>query len=88
MRKCKRKSKKEKDPNAPKRPLTAYFLFMGDERAKVKASNPDFTIAEISKELGERWKTLDAGKKEMYQEKATKGKARYDVEMKEYRNKS
>ena len=24
-----------KDPNAPKRPMSAYFLFMNEERAKV-----------------------------------------------------
>jgi hypothetical protein len=30
-----KKEKKEKDPNAPKRPLGAYFLFSNDMRAKV-----------------------------------------------------
>lgn len=79
-----RKSKKVKDPNAPKRPLTGYFLFMGDERAKVRASNPDFTVAEIGRELGDRWNSLDAAKKEKYQEQAAKDRARYDLEMKEY----
>jgi len=27
------KEKKKKDPNAPKQPLSAYFLFLGDHRA-------------------------------------------------------
>ena len=36
-----KKAKKIKDPNAPKRSMTAYFLFMGEKRAEVKKSNPD-----------------------------------------------
>ena len=42
-------AKKEKDPNAPKRPLSAYFLFMGDKRAEVREKNPDFKIGDIAK---------------------------------------
>lgn len=34
------KEKKVKDPNAPKKPLGAYFLFSNDMRAKVKEENP------------------------------------------------
>ena len=41
--------KKEKDPNAPKRPMSAYFLFMGDKRAEVREKNPDFKIGDIAK---------------------------------------
>ena len=39
----------KKDPNAPKRPMTAYFLFMGDKRAEVREKNPDFKIGDIAK---------------------------------------
>ena len=39
----------KKDPNAPKRPMSAYFLFMGDKRAKVREKNPDFKIGNIAK---------------------------------------
>jgi len=35
-----KKETKVKDPNAPKRPLGAYFLFSNDMRAKVKEENP------------------------------------------------
>merc|ERR1712079_284653 len=44
-----------KDPNAPKKPLSAYFLFSQEERLKVKAENPDYSITEVAKELGKRW---------------------------------
>merc|ERR1712141_685273 len=41
-----------KDPNAPKKPLSAYFLFSQDERLKVKAEFPEFSITEVAKEIG------------------------------------
>ena len=40
--------------NAPKKPLSAYFLFSQEERLKVKAENPDYSITEVAKELGRR----------------------------------
>lgn len=81
----KRNLKKKKDPNAPKRALTAYFLFMADERTKVKDANPGFGVADISKELGNRWNNMDEFQKEKYIEMAAKDRARYDAEMKEYK---
>merc|ERR1711994_272392 len=47
--------KKKKDPNAPKQPLSAYFIFSTEERLKVKEENPGFSICEVAKELGRRW---------------------------------
>jgi len=35
------KPKKEKDPNAPKRPISSYFLFMNDRRKTLKTEKPD-----------------------------------------------
>lgn len=35
-----RKSKKEVDPDKPKKPLSAYFRFANEKREAVKAENP------------------------------------------------
>ncbi|CAF4497856.1 unnamed protein product, partial [Rotaria magnacalcarata] len=35
-----RAPKSQKDPNAPKRPLSTFFLFSQDERPKIKKDNP------------------------------------------------
>ena len=35
-----------------KKPLTAYFLFLGDHRASYKEKNPEAKMGDISKALG------------------------------------
>jgi hypothetical protein len=52
------KKKQKKDPNAPKRPQSAFLLFSNSERANVRADNPEFKLADIGRELGVRWKAL------------------------------
>ena len=76
-----KKGKKEKDPNKPKRPLSGYFLFMADERNKVREEHPDWKTGDIGKELGKSQNTLDANRKKKYQDQADKAKAKYDKEM-------
>lgn len=52
------KTKKAKDPDAPKRPASAYILFSNAKRAEVVAANPTAKLPEISKTLGGMWKAL------------------------------
>jgi len=80
------KRKKKKDPNAPKRPLSAFFLFCADERPAVKALYPGHSVGEAAKELGERWNKVSADVKAKYEAKAAQDKTRYDKEMTIYRN--
>jgi len=60
------KRKKEKDPNAPKRPSTPYFAFMNEKRAQIKADNPNCSIGEIGKIGGKLWAELDDATKQAY----------------------
>eukprot|EP00472_Partenskyella_glossopodia_P002962 CAMPEP_0197524916 /NCGR_PEP_ID=MMETSP1318-20131121/10343_1 /TAXON_ID=552666 /ORGANISM="Partenskyella glossopodia, Strain RCC365" /LENGTH=171 /DNA_ID=CAMNT_0043078015 /DNA_START=32 /DNA_END=547 /DNA_ORIENTATION=+ len=68
----KKRKRKKKDPNAPKRPLGAYFLFLDDNRAKMKKDNPEIKGQAFSKLMGEKWKALDAAERGEYKEKAKK----------------
>jgi hypothetical protein len=57
--KVKRKRvKKEKDPNAPKRPLTAFFLYSTFARPEVKDELGDVSPVEINNEILRRWKEM------------------------------
>jgi len=74
-----------KDPNAPKRPLGSFFLFAGDMRPVIKKANPSATIGDIGKELGKRWKNIDAPTKKKYEAMAAAGKKDYEKAMEKYR---
>ncbi|EGU11435.1 Non-histone chromosomal protein [Rhodotorula toruloides ATCC 204091] len=81
----------KKDPNAPKRPLSAYMHFSQDQRSVVKEENPDVTfvghcesIGEIGKILGAKWKELPEDERKPYEEKASADKSRYEKEKAAY----
>lgn len=77
--------KKKKDPNAPKQPLSAYFIFSSEERLKVKAEHPSYSICEVAKELGRRWADMSPEVKQRYQQMAEEGRQKYDQDMAAYR---
>lgn len=73
------KVKKSKDPNAPKRPLTAFFLFMDDFRKAYKEANPDSKgVKMVAKEAGEKWKLMTDEEKKPYTDKAAELKAEFN----------
>ena len=80
-----RGNKPPKDPNKPKRALSAFFYYANDERASVRAANPDFSVGEVAKELGRQWNELTENDKHKYEKLAEQDRARYDREMTVYR---
>jgi len=77
-------SKKEKDPNAPKRNQSAYMIFCSENRPIVKEENPDAGFGDMGKLLGAKWKELDASGKKPYEDKAAADKERYEREKEGY----
>jgi len=73
------------DPNAPKRNMSAYFLFSIDEQKKMKAENPSLHFTQCTKKCGELWKTVDEATKAKYEKKAAEDKERYTKEFAEYK---
>ena len=58
--KPKKQLKKQKDPEAPRRPLSPYMLFVKEERPKVVADmGSTVTIGEVEKEMGRMWGLMD-----------------------------
>eukprot|EP01010_Urceolus_cornutus_P002299 NODE_2929_length_445_cov_148.669192_g2322_i0.p2 GENE.NODE_2929_length_445_cov_148.669192_g2322_i0~~NODE_2929_length_445_cov_148.669192_g2322_i0.p2 ORF type:complete len:103 (-),score=13.04 NODE_2929_length_445_cov_148.669192_g2322_i0:82-390(-) len=72
------KEKSKKDPNAPKRPLTAFLLFSGEFRKSVQTENPSFKMTDIARELGSRWRDLGEADKQKYTKMAAEEKEKYD----------
>ncbi|KAL3652837.1 High mobility group B protein 7 [Castilleja foliolosa] len=82
-----KKGKTAQDPNKPKRPATAFFVFMKDFRKSFKESNPDTKgAAKVAKEGGEAWKSMSDEEKKVYIDKAAELKAEYEKAMEEYNN--
>ncbi|KAL9135699.1 MAG: hypothetical protein Q9175_003100 [Cornicularia normoerica] len=76
--------KKKKDPNAPKRGLSAYMFFANEQRDNVREENPGISFGQVGKVLGERWKALNAKQREPYEAKAKTDKQRYEDEKASY----
>ncbi len=58
-------AKKAKDPNAPKRPMTAYFLWLNEERAGLKTKFPDLKLKELTAKAGEIWRGMSEDEKKV-----------------------
>ncbi|KAL3934861.1 MAG: hypothetical protein SGBAC_009510 [Bacillariaceae sp.] len=79
------KSKKKKDPNAPKRALSAYNFFFTENRESIKSKMPAETNnKDLMSEIGRQWKALAESKKKKYNKMADKDKDRYSQEMAKY----
>lgn len=77
-------ARRKKDPNAPKRSLSAYMFFANEQRDVVRAENPGIAFGQVGKLLGERWKALNEEQKKPYEVKAEADKKRYELEKAEY----
>ena len=79
-----KKPKKKKDPNAPKRPMNAFFLYSNANRARIKEENPDAKFTEIPGIASAEFKSLSDKEASKWQKAAAEDKARYQAEMEDY----
>jgi hypothetical protein len=79
-----RGTRKKKDPNAPKRPLSAYFFFCNEIRNEVRTANPNKKVTEIAQLLAERWRALPDKKRVKYQKMHEEAKVAYESSMNDY----
>ncbi|KAE9555650.1 hypothetical protein FO519_001121 [Halicephalobus sp. NKZ332] len=80
-----KKKRAKKDPNAPKRALSAFFFFSNEKRPEVQTGHPEWKVGQVAQELGRMWKALTDEEKAVYEQKANMDKQRYADEMKNYR---
>ncbi|KAD6120361.1 hypothetical protein E3N88_11632 [Mikania micrantha] len=80
--------KAAKDPNKPKRPPSAFFVFLEEFRKTFKKENPNVkAVSAVGKAGGEKWKSMSAAEKAPYEAKAAKRKADYEKLMTAYNKK-
>ena len=88
MAERKKAARRKKDPDAPKRSLSAYMFFANENRDIVRGENPGISFGQVGKMLGEKWKALTAEDKGPYEKKADDDKKRYEKEKAEYAKKN
>jgi hypothetical protein len=80
-----KRKKSKKDPNAPKRNMSAYFLYSVAIRPVIKEENPDASFGEIARLISARFKDLPDKERAKWDKKAEDDKERYQREMDAYR---
>ena len=59
------REKKIRDPNAPKRPPSAYILFQNEVRDQLRRQNPEMAYREILNVIAVKWKELNPEQKKV-----------------------
>lgn len=84
-KKAGKSAKGKQDPNKPKRPPSAFFVFMEDFRVTFKANHPgNKSISAVGKAGGEKWKSMSDAEKAPYIAKANAKKVQYEKSLKAY----
>lgn len=72
--------KRKKDPNSPKKPLSAYMLYCKDAREELKESQPELKGKDVMKEMARKWGELSEDEKAPYEKNAAKAREKYNAE--------
>ena len=71
----------------PKGKSSAFIFFGSATRAEIKAAHPDWSLGDVGRELGKRWKELSDDDKKPFHDQAAKDAERYKTEMEAYKAK-
>lgn len=83
-----RPKKKPKDPEAPKRPMSAFIAFANSRRAEVKADNPECSNGDISRLLSAMWKDTPDIIRQKYRDAELASWTSYKEQMMDLRKKN
>jgi hypothetical protein len=77
--------KKKADENHIKRPMNAFMVWSRMKRRQIAQENPKMHNSEISKRLGQEWKTLTEGQKRPYIDEAKRIRAKHMQDHPDYK---
>lgn len=73
-------------PEKPKRPLSAYFQYLVEQRPQVKMNYPNLSNTELVKKISDDWKKLSSDGKMNYSNKAKQNNEEYKKRLLEFNN--
>lgn len=63
----------------PKRPMSAYLLWLNSARAQIKADHPGLKVTEVAKKAGELWRAMED--KSTWEQRAAAAKEQYTLDL-------
>merc|ERR1719479_224228 len=84
-KRAKKRARLERDADKPKKPPTAYWLWLSENRAALVKEAGTALGSVVAKLGGEKWKKLDAKLKAPFEEQAAEKKSEYEKALKEYK---
>jgi len=80
-----KRPRSKKNPDAPRRPKSAYMFFLGEFRKDWKLANPDSKkVSEVAKAAGDKWRAMSEMEKAHYEKQSMDAKDAYKAQMVEY----
>mmetsp|Transcript_26414 Transcript_26414/g.47903 ORF Transcript_26414/g.47903 Transcript_26414/m.47903 type:complete len:364 (+) Transcript_26414:341-1432(+) len=75
----------KKDPSAPKRPMSAFLYFSQEKRRGIKEKNPGMRNTEVSRVLGEMWRSAAEDERNPHIFREAKERKKYKIAIAEWR---
>jgi hypothetical protein len=75
----------KKDPSAPKRPMSAFLYFSLGRRSDLKKKHPEIKNTEVSRLLGEMWRSASEEQRKPHVDKEKAEREKYKVAIAEWR---
>lgn len=85
LKKGARRQRSKKEPMSPKRPMTAYMLFLVDFRRRERQARPTARMIDLTREAGRQWRFMQPDEKRKYELESSKQRHEYHKQMAEYR---
>ncbi|KAF4600524.1 hypothetical protein EYR38_005153 [Pleurotus pulmonarius] len=84
----KKRSKKPRDPNAPRRPASSYILYQNNVRKDLRAKFPTLSNAELLSMISKQWAEMTEDEKLVYHKATAHAKEKFQADKKAYENRS
>lgn len=76
-----RLKRKELSSGKPRRPLSAYLLFVNSVRAERQTQNPDMSLTQITSEIAAEWRELSPVQRTKWEAEASLLRQQYDSDL-------
>ncbi|XP_019862547.1 PREDICTED: high mobility group protein DSP1-like [Amphimedon queenslandica] len=77
--------RKRKDPDMPKRNMSAFMFYSKAKRPHLRAQNMTLRVGQLAQILAAQWKIMSPSEKKQFDDMARKDKERYEMQLKAYR---